>query len=415
MSAHVDGCLDPAGEQRLADHLAACAACRLDLEALQHTVKLLQQMEPVAPPPSLTAQIRARIRRSRRSTILAFLSLPQTRVALAASLLIVLTTLGIRQMYASRPVPEAVSPREEERAPVAPASCAAKMEPAAPQIPDAPSAPAVAAPSKPAQAARDGECEKRAVAEESRAEKAAAGGSAMLAEQQSIRTDQGMPQQQEALGLRGRSASRAVAGAREGKKGQAALRAAVLQDALPAEGAAAASIMPGLADGGGAGDDRKAVSAPQAQTSGRDATAAAEPASFRRPLPDGYTFRTDRPADAAAVVNRHIRKTAPGAAADKQTGREGVLFGAMASARPVVMEVNLPSAEIAALVDDLRQAGAVLVDRPMSADAKRRMGASPESPRGNMARNAAPATGLAAASAPATNILARFIFLPPEQ
>jgi hypothetical protein len=126
----VDGCLDAAGEQQLAAHLAACASCRQDLEDLQRVVNQLQQMEPVAPPPDLTARIHARLHSPRRSNILTFLNLPQTRVALAASLVMILTTLGIRQIYATRqhPAEAAVKRKSAERI-VAPATPAPVVSP----------------------------------------------------------------------------------------------------------------------------------------------------------------------------------------------------------------------------------------------------------------------------------------------
>jgi anti-sigma factor RsiW len=100
MSAHLDGNLTPDEEGRLTSHLADCPDCRRDMEALRTTVRFLQDLEPVTPPPDLVEKVHARLQR-RQWGFASVVGLPQVRLALAAGLLIVLTVYGVRVMSPS--------------------------------------------------------------------------------------------------------------------------------------------------------------------------------------------------------------------------------------------------------------------------------------------------------------------------
>ena len=380
MSAHVDGCLDPARARRLADHLATCAACRQDLAALQRTVQLLQQLAPVAPPPDLTAKIHARLRRSRQPAMLAFLSLPQTRVALAASLVIVLTTLGIRQMYATRPPPVTVV---ELQPPVAPAPAIVPKPPAAPL---------------------------------QESEKQMEKGTPLVkkgAEMDALRAANGAVAENRTVDnrqLRALAAEQA-AGDNQIAAGQDELAAKrIVAPRAPSLSASTTGV------GGGAAPapvaSVQALPQPVASAVFRQSVSVSEADSVRRTAVSGYTFRTDRPDELRAIVNRHAVKTeqAGNAIAADGSLRAGVpnKDKDASASRAATLEVALPAAELPALVEELRRAGAVLVNPAARAEERQATAALEAVPRNAMA-----ADGLTAgASAAATNILVRFTFLP---
>jgi len=99
LSEHVDGCLDPERERLLAEHLASCPGCREELAMLEAVIAGLHALPEVEPPADLVRSVRAELDRPRLS-VLAWnmLSLPQTRVAVAAGLALIIGFLGLREM-----------------------------------------------------------------------------------------------------------------------------------------------------------------------------------------------------------------------------------------------------------------------------------------------------------------------------
>ncbi len=367
MSAHVDGCLDDAGEQQLAAHLAACASCRQDLEDLQRVVNLLQQMEPVAPPPDLTARIHARLHSPRRSNFLTFLNLPQTRVALAASLVIILTTLGIRQMYATRWLPvapqasEPVASRATELTdkridvrsevqvqdkPLAKSSVA--------EVPDIADA-KLASPVVQRDDRRDFLKGEVLPAEQ---EMAPARADADRLREMALPEPPQAPakeiKKRESVPPRARVVLPADADADE------VVAATVASESADYSRSSVSKLAPGSAVGASAPAARrveKKVRQPMADIAvvGRKSI-----------LPDGYIFHTDRLREAVAIVARHAGKGAGGRKADKDTTEEVDQYKHAEGGAPrqVVMEVTISSAEVAVLLEELRRAGAVLVNAP---------------------------------------------------
>ncbi len=379
MSAHVDGCLDPARARRLADHLATCAACRQDLAALQRTVQLLQQLAPVAPPPDLTAKIHARLRRSRQPAMLAFLSLPQTRVALAASLVIVLTTLGIRQMYATRPPPVTVV---ELQPPVAPAPAIVPKPPAAPL---------------------------------QESEKQMEKGTPLVkkgAEMDALRAANGAVAENRTVDnrqLRALAAEQA-AGDNQIAAGQDELAAKrIVAPRAPSLSASTTGV------GGGAAPapvaSVQALPQPVASAVFRQSVSVSEADSVRRTAVSGYTFRTDRPDELRAIVNRHAVKAAAAPVAVAAYGRRESKDKDASASRATTLEVALPTAELSALVEELRRAGAVLVNPVARAEEQQSKAALEAVPRNALAAD----TLVAGTYAAVTNILVRFTFLPFAQ
>ncbi|MFQ5840198.1 MAG: zf-HC2 domain-containing protein [Candidatus Methylomirabilales bacterium] len=61
LSAYLEGEIDAAARERIAEHLETCAHCRQELALLQRTVSTLQSLEEIDVPPRLTAEIRAGI------------------------------------------------------------------------------------------------------------------------------------------------------------------------------------------------------------------------------------------------------------------------------------------------------------------------------------------------------------------
>lgn len=115
MSERVDGCLDATGEHRLEEHLAGCAACRRELVELQETVASIRALPRVAAPPNMVEQVRLRLP-GRRWSFTEFVSLPQTRMAFAAGLILILTLYGVRTMMppSAQEASDAVRPVAEE-------------------------------------------------------------------------------------------------------------------------------------------------------------------------------------------------------------------------------------------------------------------------------------------------------------
>ncbi len=62
MSAVLDGAASPAEQASLEAHLATCQECRRALEELRWTHRQVRGLEPVEPPPWMTARIMARLR-----------------------------------------------------------------------------------------------------------------------------------------------------------------------------------------------------------------------------------------------------------------------------------------------------------------------------------------------------------------
>ena len=456
MSAHVDGCLDDAGEQQLAAHLAACASCRQDLDDLQRMVNLLQQMGPVAPPPDLTARIHARLRASRRSNILVFLNLPQTRVALAASLVMILTTLGIRQMYATRQLPaDAAALRQSPKAvppatpePVdSPAVCAEREKTAEKLVSSSSTPPPLAMPEKPAEAAAQ-EHDKRL--DNSLAAKARATTDAKpaslglhrdeardgLKDQELSLVKEEAPARTVAVKLNETAAAKKLAQTEENNKREnAAPRSSrTPSDDVHADEVLDAVVANEVAEGShGYAAKLPADRAPslpgsaarRTEEGGRQQIGDKAVVSGKTALPDGYTFRTDRLREAAAIVSRHEHKKGGGLKADRDSPDLGNYKAAAAETpQQVVVEVMIPSAEVAGLLEELQQAGAVLVRAPVTSYAPAVAGGP--AMRGRLskttaaadARIQAPAATLAGAAAapaaPATNVLVRFVFLLSE-
>ena len=387
MSAHVDGCLDSAGEKRLTEHLAACDACRQDLAALQRVIAELQALEPVAPPADLTAKIHARLgARPGRSKLFVFLNLPQTRVALAASLLVVVTLFGLRQMAATRSglvaasagesheqrsVPTLVTPAVVVQQPPELASRAAAADPvvlqdavfkrvAEPQVRKGSSAKG-----EMRQLVADGrggqpDLAANGVSEAGvkRIEKAKEPNTPART------TDPGLA---ENLVLAGETKA-ALPPVLESR------RAAASAPCPAAAGAPAACAMPG---GAGLG--------------------AASRALLRVPAPEGYVFRTERMAEAAALVNRYAsdRLRLSAQASDKQMQNAATVERLREQTDHLVLNVSIAPTQLDALLAELQHAGMVLVQQP------------------NRANAAAMDRMEADANKSPTNILVRFTFLPP--
>ncbi len=96
MSAELDGRLDEQSARLLNAHLAACPACRQVKADLAKTVGLLRALPEIEPPPGLAAAVRQRLAAAPLPAPLAWriLLLPQTRLALAAALLLIIVIYG---------------------------------------------------------------------------------------------------------------------------------------------------------------------------------------------------------------------------------------------------------------------------------------------------------------------------------
>lgn len=461
MSAHVDGALDGAGEQGLAAHLAACASCRQELADLQRLVQELQQMKPVAPPPDLTARIHAGLRSSHRSNILVFLNLPQTRVALAASLVIILTALGIRQMYGTRQLPaEEAALRQHAKIPALTAPAPVIRASDAPALANTPVSCAEAVGTEVTQApepvATRRPCVLTKQAEDKEVQMQEGGGGKSLAAEAPATTDAKpaklrLYRDEAGEGLKGDAlpAPKEMASVRAEddklrERASAELQARVEEKreeppprsrlALPADAHAnealdeavarevddasqgyASKLPAGRAPGVSTPGARRTEKGARQQMDGKAVFAG------KSALPDGYTFRTDRLREAADIVSRHDRKGVGGgkAGADREILSKRKDAAAEAP-QQVVMEVTIPPAEVADLLEELRQAGAVLASAPASFYAQAVAGGP--APHGILFKktaaadvlDTAPAATATAPGTPATNVLVRFMFVPPE-
>jgi hypothetical protein len=113
LSEYVDGVLEPGQTERLESHLAECAACRNELEAVRQTVALLHDMEAIEPPSDLLTRVHAELEtervptrnrgRQHGTTLWTLFSRPPMQLAIAASLLAVVSIHMLRN-------PRAVSP-----------------------------------------------------------------------------------------------------------------------------------------------------------------------------------------------------------------------------------------------------------------------------------------------------------------
>ena len=113
MGDHLDGCLDAARVQDLNAHLADCEACRREWDELRQTVTLIRGLKPLAPPADLVASVHQRLAAPQPTRLAVFwrvLNLPQTRVALAASVVILVGFYGWRTLPISPVAPEAFAP-----------------------------------------------------------------------------------------------------------------------------------------------------------------------------------------------------------------------------------------------------------------------------------------------------------------
>lgn len=101
ISEHLDGVLDKQSERALLDHLAGCEACRGQMEAIKRAVALVRSLPEASPPPDLLASIHRRLEARERAkpSFWRILSLPQTRVALAAAAVLIVFVYGYQQYF----------------------------------------------------------------------------------------------------------------------------------------------------------------------------------------------------------------------------------------------------------------------------------------------------------------------------
>ncbi len=121
MSESIDGRLDAERQKLLSAHLAECADCRREFDELKQAVSLVHKVEPVQPPSDLLQKIHSRIREPRSRVVefppagreedgraagkvRHFFSLPQTRVAIAAGIVLTICFYGWRESL--KPEPE---------------------------------------------------------------------------------------------------------------------------------------------------------------------------------------------------------------------------------------------------------------------------------------------------------------------
>lgn len=119
MSERVDGCLDAAGGARLEEHLAGCPACRREMADLEKAVAAVRGLPAVNAPHNLAERVRIRLPR-RGWTFTEIVNLPQTRLAFAAGLIVIVTVWGLRlSTPVGKDASDAVQPAASLRAPAA--------------------------------------------------------------------------------------------------------------------------------------------------------------------------------------------------------------------------------------------------------------------------------------------------------
>ena len=165
MSSVLDGAVSPAERAALETHLAQCPECRKAFEELRWTTRQVEGLEPVEPPPWMTAKIMARLREERagapsfwRGTLFPILAGAQFRVASlvlvgAAGYYLVSRSGGVpRNLPEARPaaVAEESAPAPEPKgapyAPAPPDSSVRKEKKAAAPPPPRPAPPPAFAP-----------------------------------------------------------------------------------------------------------------------------------------------------------------------------------------------------------------------------------------------------------------------------
>jgi hypothetical protein len=139
MGDHLDGCLDAARIRELNAHLADCEACRREWDELRQTVTLIRSLTPLAPPVDLVASVRQRLATPQPTRLAVFwrvLNLPQTRVALAASVVILVGLYGWRNRTIRSGALEDLAPSARRMAstPAADAPADAPVETVAPAV-----------------------------------------------------------------------------------------------------------------------------------------------------------------------------------------------------------------------------------------------------------------------------------------
>lgn len=144
MSSYLDGAASPAERAALEAHLAQCQECRTALEELRWTTQQIRELEPVEPPPWMTAKIMSRLREGEapalsiwRRYFFPILASAQFRVASlvlvgAAGYYIVSRSTGVPQVAReARQAPEpreSAPPGQEAFAPPPPAHPAPRKE-----------------------------------------------------------------------------------------------------------------------------------------------------------------------------------------------------------------------------------------------------------------------------------------------
>ncbi|MGQ9663230.1 MAG: anti-sigma factor family protein [Kiritimatiellia bacterium] len=105
MSEFLDGELDQRQRGVFLAHLDQCRACQAELAALRNTVEMVRELDTVEPPADLLQRVRMRIESGQRSLrpmwVLRFTS-PAARVALAASVLLLLCFYGVVRISGPR-------------------------------------------------------------------------------------------------------------------------------------------------------------------------------------------------------------------------------------------------------------------------------------------------------------------------
>jgi len=396
MSEHVDGRLDPEHERLLSEHLAACPDCRRELEALQATVAGLREIPPVEPPADLARSVRARLERP-SLPVLAWqvLSLPQTRVAVAAGIALVIGFLSLREMAqrgpedCARPVPG------PGRAPGKPAPAALPMphtgdEAPAPQpLESAPELKRVGEPARetaPVGGSVDAVREAgRRRAADAAATRPAKAGKRLPEADRHVGT---VPQQPKTEGRPGnavikgrgrRSFGRGSAEANgrvwgskapaprpeEARKSGTGLSVGPATPVAPLRDAHARSLTPFAAPAGAGAPDSEAGAAPQGMTTPRPFPAMrARAGADRAVVREIAVVSADPAAVRARILAWQRRDKTARAAEEPKLKKETALGAAVTRAETVaeragVVEIDLPSGDADRLVAELRELGTV--------------------------------------------------------